>query len=311
VTDPTIDLHAPVLAWYAEHKRDLPWRADDASAWSVLVSEVMLQQTPVARVEPVWRRWMARWPTPQALAAEPAGEAVRAWDRLGYPRRAARLHACAVAIVDRHQGRVPQGEADLLALPGVGTYTAAAVAAFAFGARTTVVDTNVRRVLVRAYTGVALGAPSLTRAETTLAAASVPDDVAASVQWNVAVMELGALLCTARSPQCAQCPINDRCAWLLAGAPAYTGPAHKGQAWHGTDRQCRGTILQALRDHDRWLSHDEFMEVWPTNTEQRERCLAALVAEGLIEAAQDPPRAQIVPPSQRLEGTIWYGFGSR
>ncbi len=310
MTDLAFDLHAPVLAWYDEHKRDLPWRADDASAWSVLVSEVMLQQTPVRRVEPVWQRWMIRWPTPEALAAEPAGEAVRAWSRLGYPRRAVRLHACAVAIVDRHQGRVPHAEADLLALPGVGTYTAAAVAAFAFGARTTVVDTNVRRVLARARTGVGLGAPSLTRAETTLADACVPDDVDASVQWNVAVMELGALLCTARSPQCDQCPINDRCAWLLAGSPAYSGPAHKRQAWHGTDRQCRGKILQALRDHDHWLGHHEFAEVWPTDTQQRERCLAALVSECLIEADQDPPSAQSAPPSQRLEGALWYGFGS-
>lgn len=310
MTNPAVDLHAPVLAWYAEHKRDLPWRAADTSAWSVLVSEVMLQQTPVARVEPVWRCWMQRWPTPEALAAEPAGEAVRAWARLGYPRRAARLHACAVAIVDRHEGHVPHDEPDLLALPGVGTYTAAAVAAFAFGRRACVVDTNVRRVLARACTGVALGAPSLTRAETQLAAACVPGDRAASVTWNVAVMELGALLCTARSPACDTCPINDRCAWLLAGSPAYTGPAHKGQTWHGTDRQCRGKILQALRDHDRWLAHDEFAEVWPDNSEQRERCLAALVREGLIEAAHDPPHAPIAPPSRELEGAIWYGFGS-
>lgn len=311
MTDPATDLHAPVLAWYAEHQRDLPWRVGAASAWSVLVSEVMLQQTPVARVEPVWRRWMERWPTAAALAAEPVGEAVRAWDRLGYPRRAARLHACAVAIVGRHQGHVPHAEADLLALPGVGTYTAAAVAAFAFGEHTTVVDTNVRRVLARAVTGTALGAPSLTRAETTLAAACVPEDTADSVRWNVAVMELGALLCTARSPTCDRCPINDRCAWLLAGSPAYTGPAHRGQAWHGTDRQCRGKVLQALRDHDRWLAHDEFADVWPADPEQRERCLVALVNEGLIEAAHDPPHTQIAPPSQRLGGAIWYGFGTR
>lgn len=311
MTAKAIDLHTPVLAWYAEHRRDLPWRAEHASAWSVLVSEVMLQQTPVARVEPVWHRRMKRWPTPEALAAEPAGEAVRAWERLGYPRRAARLHACAVDIVDRFEGCVPSNESDLLTLPGVGTYTAAAVAAFAFGRRTSVVDTNVRRVLARAVTGAALAAPSLTRAETALAAAWVPDDRADSVAWNVGVMELGALLCTARSPQCSACPISDQCAWLRAGSPAYEGPPHKGQAWHGTNRQCRGMILQALRDQDRWLSHEDFAEVWPTDSVQRERCLTDLVDEGLIEAAHDPPHTQIAPSSQKLEGAIWYGFGSR
>lgn len=144
----------PILGWYAEHARDLPWRAPDATPWGILVSEVMLQQTPVARVLPIWRRWMERWPTPAALAAEPSGEAVRAWGRLGYPRRALRLHACAVAITERHGGQVPSSYEALRELPGIGAYTAAAVASFAYRQRHAVLDTNVRRVLARLIGGV-------------------------------------------------------------------------------------------------------------------------------------------------------------
>ncbi len=295
-------LHEPILSWYAEHARDLPWRSPGASPWAVLVSEIMLQQTPVARVEPVWRRWMSRWPDPAALAAEAPGEAVRAWERLGYPRRAIRLHACARAIVDRHDGEVPSQDRALLALPGVGTYTAAAVAAFAFGERTTVVDTNVRRVLARSVTGVALPAPSLTKDDTEVARAALPAGERDSVRWNVAVMELGALICTARAPRCDVCPVRDRCAWLRAGQPAYTGPPHRGPSWHGSDRQCRGALLQRLRDHDGWLPGEEFVEVWPQDDGQRERCLAALVREGLIRSTQ------IARPSPGLERAIWYGF---
>ncbi len=307
-------LHKPVLRWYAEHARDLPWRSPDASPWAVLVSEVMLQQTPVARVEPVWRRWLARWPDPAALAADAPGDAVRAWERLGYPRRAIRLHACAVAITEHHRGEVPHEESALRSLPGVGAYTAAAVAAFAFGARTTVVDTNVRRVLARAITGVALPAPSLTTAETDVAHRALPADDRASVRWNVAVMELGALTCTARAPRCQTCPINDRCAWQLAGSPAYTGPARRGQAWHGTDRQCRGALLQRLRDHEGWLREGDFAEVWPHDDTQRARCLSALVSEGLIASTRvtDRPAGtedmQIAHPSSGLQRAIWYGF---
>ncbi|MGB3257021.1 MAG: A/G-specific adenine glycosylase [Ornithinimicrobium sp.] len=295
-------LHKPILKWYAEHARDLPWRSADASPWAVLVSEVMLQQTPVVRVQPVWQRWMSRWPDPAALAAEAPGEAVRAWERLGYPRRAIRLHSCAQAIVDQHHGEVPSQESTLLTLPGIGTYTAAAVAAFAFGVRTTVVDTNVRRVLARSISGAALPAPSLTKDDTDVARQALPADRHDSVRWNVGVMELGALVCTARAPRCDVCPVRDRCAWLRAGRPAYTGPAHRGQSWHGSDRQCRGALLQRLRDHDGWLPAGEFVEAWSQNDEQRERCLAALVQEGLIRSTQ------IARPSHGLARAIWYGF---
>ncbi|HSP59910.1 MAG TPA: A/G-specific adenine glycosylase [Ornithinimicrobium sp.] len=275
-------VHARVLGWYAEHRRDLPWRRPGCTPWGVLVSEVMLQQTPVARVEPVWARWMERWPTPGALAAAAPGEAVRAWDRLGYPRRALRLHAAAGAIVERHAGEVPDEEDALRALPGVGAYTAAAVAAFAFGRRTAVVDTNVRRVHARWVTGRALPAPALTAAETSLAATLLPVDEPTAATWSVAVMELGALVCTARSPRCAGCPLVDLCAWVAAGSPPHDGPPRRGQAWEGTDRQCRGRLLQVLREAEGAVVGDRLRAVWPHEA-QRDRCLDGLVSDGLVE----------------------------
>src|SRR3954447_26367858 len=165
-----------LVDWYDREARDLPWRRPDAGPWAVLVSEFMLQQTPVSRVLPVWHEWMRRWPTPAALAADAAGEAVRAWGRLGYPRRALRLHAAATAVVERHDGRVPSSYDDLRTLPGVGDYTAAAVAAFAFGARTAVLDTNVRRVYRRVFDGSDDMPASPTAAERAEALRRVPSD---------------------------------------------------------------------------------------------------------------------------------------
>lgn len=239
-------LHTEIISWFTANARDLPWREPGCSPWGIFVSEIMLQQTPVVRVLPVWEQWMARWPAPAALAAEASGEAVRAWGRLGYPRRALRLHAAATAMTADFGGRVPETSAELLALPGVGTYTAAAVASFAFGRRETVVDTNIRRVHARTLTGKALPAPALTAAEMRLAAALLPDDDAVSVAWNASVMELGALVCTARSPQCGVCPVQRHCAWVAAGKPA---PDYipKGQPWAGTDRQVRGALMAVLR----------------------------------------------------------------
>lgn len=275
-------MHAAILPWYAVHARPLPWRAPGTSAWGIFVSEVMAQQTPVARVEPVWLEWMARWPTPAALAADPPGEAVRAWGRLGYPRRALRLHEAARAMVQRHGGQVPTQHADLLALPGVGSYTAAAVACFAHGIPLTVVDTNVRRVLARALTGTALAAPALTTAETALATTAMPTDREDALLWNVAVMELGALVCTARTPRCPACPIRATCAWQAAGAPPPSGPARRGQAWDGTDRQARGALLQVLRDATTPVTEPTLAAVWPDQA-QRARCLDGLIADGLVE----------------------------
>ena len=275
-------LHERVLGWYAEYGRDLPWRHPDCSPWGVFVSEVMSHQTPIARVEPVWRAWMERWPDPADLAAEPPGEVVRAWGRLGYPRRALRLREAAVAMVERHAGAVPADEMDLRALPGVGAYTAAAVAAFAFGRRTTVVDTNVRRVLARVVSGRALAAPALSAAEARLAASLVPDEAGRSVAWNVAVMELGALVCRARGPRCGECPLADACAWVAAGSPPDDGPPRRGQAWHGTDRQVRGRVLQALRERSDPLTRAE-LELLADDASQVDRCLASLVEDGLLD----------------------------
>jgi len=276
-----MDLHAPILRWYDEHARELPWRGPSASAWSVMVSEFMLQQTPVARVLPVHEQWLERWPTPADLAAEPTGEAVRAWGRLGYPGRALRLHAAATAIVEHHGGAVPDAYAELLALPGIGDYTAAAIATFAYGRRHVVLDTNVRRVFARAVGGVELPGPSVTKAERETATALLPDDPSTAATWSVAVMELGALVCAAANPRCSACPVADQCAWRASGYPAYDGPPRRAQAWAGTDRQCRGRLLAVLRDTEGAVHRSRLDAVWP-DEEQRLRCLDGLVADRLV-----------------------------
>ncbi len=280
------DLHDAVLRWYDAHARDLPWRAPGATPWGVLVSEVMLQQTPVVRVLPVWTTWLTTWPTPADLAARPAGEAVRAWGRLGYPRRALRLHAAAGAIVERHRGQVPASYDALKELPGVGDYTAAAVASFAYRQRHVVLDTNVRRVLARAVAGVELPARTVTRAERERAAGLLPAEPAVAANWAVAVMELGALVCTAGRPRCDACPIADRCAWLAAGRPAHTGPARTAQTYDGTDRQCRGRLLAVLRATEASVDRAQLDAVWP-DAGQRDRSLASLIADGLVVRTGD------------------------
>lgn len=269
-----------VLRWYDEHARDLPWRRPGAGAWGVMVSEFMLQQTPVARVLEPWRVWLERWPTPTALAAAPAGDAVRAWGRLGYPRRALRLHRAAEAITEQHGGVVPDDLAALLALPGVGSYTAAAIASFAYGRRHVVLDTNVRRVLARVAAGVAAPPVAATVAESRLAEEFLPAEPARAARWAVASMELGALICTARSPACERCPVEDVCAWRRAGRPAAEGPRRR-QAYEGTDRQCRGALLAVLRSSDVSVARDELDAVWPDPV-QRERSLTSLVLDGLV-----------------------------
>lgn len=285
----TAALRTQVGAWFAENQRPLPWRAADRTPWGVLVSEIMLQQTPVVRVLPAWLAWMAQWPTAADVAAATPADVLRAWGRLGYPRRALRLHECARVIADSRGGRVPSAEAALLALPGVGAYTAAAVRAFAFGERSVVLDTNVRRVLARVMGGHALPAPSQTAAEVRLAAALVPTDRAAASQWAAASMELGALICTARAPKCAECPVAQLCEWRSAGKPP---DAHSGrrrtQAWADTDRQVRGRVMALLRDSLEPVSRAAVESVWP-DPDQLDRCLRGLVADRL---AEELPAAQ-------------------
>ncbi len=272
-----------VLRWYDENARDLPWRRPVASPWSILVSEFMLQQTPVDRVRGPWQAWLDRWPTPESLAAAPAGEAVRAWGRLGYPRRALRLHQTAQVITERFDGQVPRRLEDLLSLPGVGSYTAAAIASFAYGQRAVVLDTNVRRVLARVATGRAYPEPTPTRAETQLAESYLPATPARAARWAVASMELGALVCVARKPQCQICPVADHCAWRQAGSPAWDGPPRTGQTYGGTDRQCRGALLAVLRSSDEPVETDELERAWPEPV-QRNRALTSLLVDGLVVA---------------------------
>jgi len=283
---PSPDLATALNAWFADAARPLPWRAAEVSPWAVLVSEFMLQQTQVARVVPKWEAWIRRWPTPAALASEPPAEAVRAWDRLGYPRRALWLHRAAVEIVERHGGEVPDDLDALLALQGIGPYTARAIAAFAFGRRHPVVDTNTRRVIARAVLGQAQPGPPSTARDLAEMSAVLPESDAAARVFNAAAMELGATVCTARTPDCDACPIATACAWRLAGYPAYDGPRKAVQArFEGSDRQVRGLVLRELRAAHRPVARDDLTGLW-ADAAQLDRAIDGLVADGL--AVADP-----------------------
>ncbi|WP_114588438.1 A/G-specific adenine glycosylase [Microbacterium arborescens] len=280
------DLASPLIAWYRDNARDLPWRRPGFGAWGTLVSEFMLQQTPVVRVIPLLEAWLERWPTPADLAAAAPADAVRQWANLGYPRRALWLHRAAVEIRDRHAGVVPRDVDDLLALTGIGDYTARAVAVFAYGDRHPVVDTNTRRVLARAVQGRSQPGPAAKRDLADMTEI-LPDDIAASAVVNAAAMELGALVCTARVPRCDACPLADRCAWRAAGYPD-TGDTRVKQArYEGSDRQARGAILRVLRaatTHD--VAAEDVIGDWP-DAAQRDRAIDSLVSDGLVEAVDD------------------------
>jgi A/G-specific adenine glycosylase len=275
--DPIAGTVERILRWYGDAARDLPWRQPDATPWGILVSEIMLQQTPVTRVLPAWEAWVRRWPTPAQLATDPPAEAVRAWGRLGYPRRALRLHAAAVSMVEHHDGQVPSALPELLALPGVGTYTARAVAAFAFGQRVPVVDTNVARVAARVIDGTepaaSVRASDLARVETMLPQDNAP-------RACVALMELGALVCAARDPRCDSCPVRADCRWSAAGRPR--GTARRVQAYAGTDRQVRGRLLAIMREATAPVTADMLASAWDEPV-QRTRALDSLLTDGLIE----------------------------
>jgi A/G-specific adenine glycosylase len=270
-------LRQPVLTWYKKNKRDLPWRNTDA--WGVLVSEIMLQQTPVARVLPIYIEWMKRWPTPAALAAATPAQIITAWGRLGYPRRALRLHECAKVISTQYKGRIPETQSELRELPGVGDYTSAAIVAFAFEGRSLVLDINIRRVFARVIDGVEVPTAAPTKSERQEREKLIPSKN--PHVWAAATMELGALICTAKNPQCGQCPLADQCIWRSLDYPLSDQPK-RTQSWHGTDRQCRGVIVQALRENPA-LSKKEIMQLWDVPS-QVEKALLTLLEDGLVVA---------------------------
>ncbi|PPF30112.1 adenine glycosylase [Rathayibacter sp. AY1G1] len=291
-SDPLADA---ITAWFRTSARDLPWRREGFPAWGTLVSEFMLQQTPVVRVVPRLAEWLERWPTPSALAAVPPGEAVRAWQSLGYPRRALRLHACAVAIAEEHGDVVPDDVETLLALPGIGDYTARAIAVFAYGRRHPVVDTNVRRVLARAVDGAAEPGPPRARADLAAMSALLPESLSEAAAFNAGAMELGAVVCTARAPRCDECPIRDLCRWRAEGYPEHTGPVKaKQKRFEGSDRQVRGLILAELRAAHGPVTAAEVESLWP-DADQRGRALAGLLADGL--ATGGPEDGYLLPGS--------------
>jgi A/G-specific adenine glycosylase len=288
-----------LVPWFDSCARDLPWRHQDTTPWGVLVSEFMLQQTPVNRVAPIWSDWMRRWPRPSELAAAAQGEVLRAWGKLGYPRRAMRLHAAATAIAGEHDDRVPDDLDLLLALPGVGAYTARAVLAFGYQRRAPVVDTNVRRVIARAVHGAGDAGPARTAADLADAEVLLPADDAGAARFSAALMELGACLCTARQPRCAPCPIRADCAWQAAGRPAYSGPVKPVQRFAGTDRQVRGRLLDVLRGSTGPVERAELDAVWD-DAAQRDRCLLSLLEDGLVEQSAGSERFAL--PGETLPG---------
>jgi A/G-specific adenine glycosylase len=289
----TPDLLRLLRPWWQLNARDLPWREPGTSPWGILVSEVMSQQTPMIRVVPYWTTWMRAWPTPAALAQASSAEVITAWGKLGYPRRALRLQECARVVSKRYGGTLPTDYEALLSLPGVGEYTASAVASFAYGQRVAVVDTNIRRVLSRAIGGEESYGGATTAADRAKALEVLPANAADAQLWNQAIMELGATVCTSSSPQCEVCPFADVCKWRAAGYPGMgSKPTRKRQKWKGTNRQVRGIILDALRQKaaagavPAELTPQELSALWP-NQAQLSECVAGLDDDRLVEILPD------------------------
>lgn len=299
-----------LAAWWELNARDLPWRFGRTTPWGVMVSEVMSQQTQMSRVVPYWESWMAVWPDAAALAEASTAEVITAWGRLGYPRRALRLQECARVVAEEYANELPHTYEELVALPGVGDYTASAVLSFAFGERVAVIDTNIRRVLSRVFLGVESRGGAASRTERELAGRVLPEEMperdasGLSVIWNQAVMELGATVCTAKAPQCGDCPLRGECAFLAAGLPGLgerrTRPR---QRFQGTDRQVRGIILNALRQAAAQAVHgvvdgrletgapgavprSQIEQLWPDHV-QLDACIASLDEDGLLDMLPD------------------------
>ncbi len=266
-----------ITSWFKKNKRDLPWRKSDA--WGVLVSEFMLQQTPVNRVLPVYEAWMKRWPTAASLAKATPAEVITAWGRLGYPRRVLRLHECAKEITHNFKGKIPESEAELRALPGIGEYTAAAITAFAFEKRSLVLDINIRRLFARLFDGVETPTQTATKVEKSRYEELIPKKD--PHLWAAATMELGAVICTSQSLKCGACPVAHVCTWRSLDYPK-SDNLKRRQSWHGTDRQCRGTIVQALRENE-VLTKSQITQLWDVPS-QLEKALLTLLDDGLIES---------------------------
>jgi A/G-specific adenine glycosylase len=271
-------LRAALLDWGERTRLDLPWRRT-RDPWAVLVSELMLQQTQVSRVEPRWHGFLARFPTVEACARAPVGDVVTLWAGLGYNRRAVNLHRCAVALVEQHGGRLPAEVAALQALPGIGPYTARAVVAFAFEGHAGVLDTNAARVLAR------LAGRPLGRAEAQRRA----DELAppgSSWAWNQAMLDLGATVCTSRPPACERCPVAAWCTWRGSGGPdpavGSAGVSGRQSRFVGSDRQGRGRLVDALRVADR-VGRDQLAVAagWPADAARAARAAESLVRDGL------------------------------
>lgn len=277
-----------VIAWFEREARQLPWRgerAGDVDAWAVLVSEFMLQQTQASRVLPLFEEWMQRWPTPQALAAEQPGEAVRAWGRLGYPRRALWLHRAATQITNEFGGEVPRDIDTLLSITGIGTYTARAIASFAYAERHPVVDTNTRRLLARLVHGLAAaGSPRASDLDDMNAL--LPADPVRARLFNAAAMELGAVVCTARNPACDSCPVAGWCEWRGSGYPDNAPTVRRQATFEGSDRQVRGRIMALLRSTDGAVLKEDALAAAShgglRDSKQASRAYDSLVTDGLL-----------------------------
>lgn len=277
-----------VSDWFAIHARPLPWRSDDVTPWGVLVSEVLSHQTQIERVVPKWQEFMRRWPAPAALAHDTDASILEFWDRLGYPRRALQLRRCAIAICDEHDGEVPDSVEVLESLPGIGPYTAGAVASFAYHRAVPAVDTNVRRVLARAICGVAAAWAPNVRRDRDIMLATLPTDGVAAAAWNASAMELGAVVCRSRTPDCAACPIAALCVWNQAGRPDNAPtPAKRQAAFKGSMREARGHVMALLRTEgvadrnavDRALAYQSRFS--------GEDVVAGLIRDGLISMDAD------------------------
>ncbi|MEO7428760.1 MAG: A/G-specific adenine glycosylase [Acidimicrobiales bacterium] len=279
--EPELSRAAAVLHWWEGQRRELPWRAT-RDPWAVLVCEVMAQQTQVARVAARWAPFLERFPTPAACADAPVSEVLRWWTGMGYNRRALNLHRCATEVVARHGGCLPDDLDDLLALPGVGPYTARAVLAFAFEADAAIVDTNTARVLAR-WEGGRLAA----RAMQAAADAALP--ARSAWAWNQAMLDLGATVCTRRSPRCWECPAASTCRWALAGCPSpdpadgSAGVSGGQTRFVGSDRQGRGRLVEVLRAGPVEVEDLAVMMGWPDDSARAERVATSLVADGLVE----------------------------